>query len=94
MAQNSPLNNQHREQDASFTEYGPVPVVETFGELEAEYAAIRKGAVLLDQPTRATVEVTGDDRLEFLNRMITQELKGMAPGMVRRGFWLNRKGRI
>jgi folate-binding protein YgfZ len=40
------------------------------------------------------IEVTGADRLEFLNRMVTQELKGLAPGSVRRSFWLNRKGRI
>jgi folate-binding protein YgfZ len=38
--------------------------------------------------------VRGAERIDFLNRMVTQELKGIAPGEIRAGFWLNRKGRI
>jgi folate-binding protein YgfZ len=32
--------------------------------------------------------------MDFLNRMLTQELKGIGEGAVRRSFWLNRKGRV
>lgn len=71
-----------------------VEVVESFGVLEIEYAAIRKGTALIDLPHRGTIRVEGSDRLEFLNRMVTQELKGFEPPGVRRSFWLNRKGRI
>lgn len=78
--------------------YGPpeadVRVPASFAELELEYAAIRKHAALLDEPQRGTLLITGPDRLEFLNRMVTQELRGLSPGDVRRSFWLNRKGRI
>ncbi len=84
----------HRAEDASQTIVAPARIVETFGELELEYAAVRRGCALLDLPHRSTIRVTGDDRAEFLNRMLTQELKGLAPGDVRRSFWLNRKGRI
>lgn len=101
MARTSPLRPLHIEAEASLLVYGPaddalgpVEVVETFGELELEYAALRKHCVLIDQPQRAVLEVTGRDRLEFLNRMVTQELKGISPFSVRRSFWLNRKGRI
>lgn len=69
-------------------------VVETFGELEAEYASLRKGCVLLDLPQRGTIRVSGADRLDFLNRMVTNELKGLRPFQSRHAFWLNRKGRI
>jgi len=72
----------------------PIAVVETFGELEAEYAALRKGCALLDLPHRGVVRVSGRDRLDFLGRMVTQEMKGFAPFEVRRSFWLSRKGRI
>lgn len=76
----------------------PILVVGTYGELELEYAAIRKGCLLLDLPQRAVLEVTGADRLEFLNRMITQELKPakkwLEPFNSVSSFWLNRKGRI
>lgn len=105
MALYSPLLRTHQEAEASLLQYGPeielpgqtpqgVYLVETFGELELEYAALRKHAVLLDRPQRGTLELTGPDRLDFLNRMLTQELKGIEPGQVRRSFWLNRKGRI
>lgn len=101
MARVSPLLDQLQRAEPAVEAYGPhtedaddIVMVQTFGPLEAEYGALRKGAVLLDQPHRATLEATGPDRLDFLNRMLTQELKGFADGEVRRAFWLNRKGRI
>jgi tRNA-modifying protein YgfZ len=72
----------------------PVEVVQTYGELELEYAAVRKGCGLFDTPQRAVIEVAGSERLAFLNRMLTQELKGLKPREWRASFWLNRKGRI
>lgn len=98
MTRKSPLQPIHEKAEATFIPYGPpedaAPVVETYGELEIEYAAIRKAAALIDLPHRAIVRVTGDERIDFLNRMITQELKDVHPGEARRSFWLNRKGRI
>ena len=73
---------------------GAHELVATYGLVEPEYAAIRKGAALFDQPQRGVVRVRGGDALDFLNRMLTQELKDLQPGMVRPSFWLNRKGRI
>lgn len=69
-------------------------IVATYGLLELEYAAFRRGAAIMDRVDRATLQVTGADRVEFLNRMVTQELKGLSAGGVRQAFWLNRKGRI
>lgn len=79
--------------------YGPadsqaIDVVEAFDLIEPEYALLRKHAVMLDQPQRGTLEVRGADRIAFLNRMLTQELKGLEAFGVRRSFWLSRKGRI
>lgn len=69
-------------------------IVASYGQVEAEYAAIRRGVGLFDSPHRGTLVVTGKDRIDFLNRMLTQELKGLASGQTRESFWLNRKGRI
>jgi folate-binding protein YgfZ len=73
-------------------------LIATFGEVEAEYAAIRRGAGLFDSPHRGTMRVGGRERGGFLNRMVTQELKGFAgedaAGQTREAFWLNRRGRI
>lgn len=103
MARVTPLQSVHEAYGALMAEYGPsgppggilVPQVQRG--VGAEYAAIRRagtGAAIVDLPQRGTVEVRGADRVAFLNRMVTQELKGMEPYRMRRSFWLNRKGRI
>ncbi|CAG1009815.1 Aminomethyltransferase [Phycisphaerales bacterium] len=101
MARQSPMRRTHYQAEASLLAYGAenqpdsaIELVGTFGELELEYAALRKNCILLDQPQRGLIELTGKDRLEFLNRMVTQEIKGLAPFRIRRTFWLNKKGRV
>jgi folate-binding protein YgfZ len=98
MATHTPLKPSHIEGGAMLRAYGPeeagIELVEAFDYVEAEYAAIRKHAGVFDQPHRGTLEITGPERLAFLHRMITQDVKGMQPGEVKRGFWLSRKGRI
>ncbi len=69
-------------------------IVGVFDRVETEYAAIRRGAALCDQPQRGTLEIVGRDRVEFLQRMLTQDIKGFSAGQTREAFWLNRKGRI
>jgi folate-binding protein YgfZ len=69
-------------------------IVATFGVLELEYAAFRRGAALMERADRGTVVVRGAEGVEFLNRMVTQDLKGLQAGEAREAFWLNRKGRI
>ena len=69
-------------------------LVATYGEPESEYAALRRGAGIFDSPHRGTILITGRDRRDFLDRMVTQELKDLRDGIVKPTFWLNRKGRI
>ncbi len=64
------------------------------GEVEAEYAAIRRGAALMDMPHRATLVVRGEDRLDLLDRLLTQKIRDLRIGEVRAGFLLTRKGRV
>jgi len=94
----SPLLDRHRAAEAELLTYGPpeagVELPECFGSIELEYAAIRKHAGLLDQPNRGVLAITGDDRRDFLSRMLTQDLASLAPYGLMRSFWLNRKGRI
>lgn len=80
--------------------YGPPPeeggvhVVESFGSYEAEYAAIRQRVGILHLPPRGRVELTGEDRLDLLNRLLTQQLADLPAGQARRAMLLNAKGRI
>lgn len=98
MARSSPLDPLHDRAGALALPYGPgdspIRVVQTYGDLALEYAAIRKAGALFDWPQRGTLEISGADRIGFLNRMVTQELKGLGAGGSCRSFWLNRKGRI
>lgn len=87
--------------ELEYLPYGPADqqettceLVATFGEVEGEYAAIRRGAGLMDCPHRGTLLVTGADRQSFLNNMLTNDLGNLEAGMTRSAFWLNRKGRI
>lgn len=73
----------------------PVALVPaSYGSVEVEYAALRRGCALLDGCARGVIRVRGKDRLDVLQRMLTQDLRGLEPGGVRRSFWLNRKGRV
>lgn len=71
-----------------------VQLVQAFDPIEIEYAAIRRHAAVFDAAHRATLAFTGPDRIGFLGRMLTQELKGFEPYTSHRAFTLNRKGRI
>jgi folate-binding protein YgfZ len=97
----NPLLELHRQAEAELVAYGDVEIVNTFGEPQAEYAAIRKGAALLDLPQRGFIQVTGKDRLSFLNNLLTNQTydkatkTGMAAGSGVYAFLLHAKtGRI
>ena len=96
----NPLLELHQKADAEFQAYGQVQIVSTFGEPEAEYAAIRKAAALIDQPQRGILELSGKDRLTFLNNLITNQTwdkaskSGLKAGQGVYAFFLGRNGRI
>lgn len=91
----NPLYAWHEQANASYLPYGPdIQIVESFGEPEAEYAAIRKAAAIMDSPHRGVVELTGRDRLSFLNNLLTNETKSLSAGHGCYAYLLNLKGRI
>ncbi len=98
MAHTSPLRDQHLQAEADLLPYGPIDLaielVESFGEVDFEYASLRKASALIDQPHRGTIEIVGADRHSFLQSMITNDTKALTPGRSIHAFWLNRKGRI
>jgi len=96
----NPLREIHERAAAEFQDYGQVPIVSTFGQPQAEYAAIHKGCALMDLPQRGLVRLEGADRLAFLNNLLTnrtwdkQTKSGLSAGQGVYGFFLNGKGRI
>ena len=99
----NPLLDLHRQNElAEFQPYGEaLEIVSTFGHPQAEYAALHKTAGLMDLPQRGIVEVTGKDRLSFLNNLLSnqtfdkQAKTGMSAGSGVYAFLLDAKtGRI
>lgn len=95
MAMPSPLDAQFEEADALFMPYGQHGrIVAQHDAVELEYAAVRKHVALLDCPHRGVLRLTGADRVDFLHRMLTCEVRKMESGVAVRGFLLDAKGRI
>jgi len=96
----NPLRETHAQAEAEFQAYADLEVVSTFGEPQAEYAAFRKACAMCDLPQRGILELTGKDRLAFLNNLLTNETwskstkTGIAAGKGVYAFFLNLKGRI
>lgn len=96
----NPLRELHAKAEAEFQNYAQLEIVSTFGEPQAEYSAIRKACALMDLPQRGFLELTGRDRLSFLNNLLTNQTwdksakKGLAAGQGVYAFLLNLKGRI
>lgn len=89
-----------RDDSVEWIAWDSIPVVNTFGEPQAEYAAIRKGAALFHWPQRGVLELAGSDRHVFLNNLLTNALinphskQPFAAGHGCYAFFLNLKGRI
>ena len=90
-----------RQFQVSYLPYGPsddseatCEVVAAYGPVEPEYASLRRDCGLFDASHRTIIELTGSERLDFLDRMLTQKIANLAPGAVTQSFWLNRKGRV
>ncbi len=91
----NPLHALHEQAEAAFLPYGDkLRIVESYGEVEAEYAAIRKGAAMMDAPHRSVAILTGKDRLTFLHNKLTNDTNRLTPGMGCYAYLLNLKGRI
>jgi aminomethyltransferase len=96
----NPLLELHRAGEAEFQHWDAIQIVQTFGEPQAEYAAIRKSCGLIDLPQRGILELSGKDRLPFLNNLLTNQTwnkankSGLSGGEGVYAFLLNLRGRI
>src|SRR3954451_12159793 len=70
----NPLHASHEAANAEFQAYADVQIVSTFGQPQAEYSAIHKACGMMDLPQRGIIELTGKDRLTFLNNLITNQV--------------------
>lgn len=74
------LHGKHAERPVHYETVGPWIVPWRFESLEEEYQALRRGVGLLDYSTQAVIHVSGPDRIDFLHRLLTNDIAALRPG--------------
>src|SRR5919197_5309259 len=73
-----PLQENHRALGAQFV--GDESLPRSYGDVRAEYEAIRRGVAMIDFSPEGKLEVSGKNAVQFLNGLVTNEVKGLEPG--------------
>lgn len=79
---------------ARMGEYGSVETAASFKSIESEFRELRSGCAVYDLGWRAKVAITGEDRLRWLNGMVTNNVKDLPLNSGNYSFVLNPQGRI
>ena len=64
------------------------------GELRREFSALRSGSGVYDLSSRSKISLRGGDRVRWLNGMVTNNVRDLAPGHGVYAFLLNPQGHI
>ncbi len=88
------LHDAHVARGARFGDHHGQPVVASYGDLAAEYAAARGGAALLDLPIRSLLEASGPARQKLLQGMLSNDVAGRAAGQGCQAALLSAKGAV
>ena len=79
---------------ANPTEQNGAATATDFGSVRDEFQAFLSGCGVYDLGWRAKIAVTGGDRVRWLNGMVTNNIRDLAPGHGVYAFLLNAQGRI
>ena len=91
----SPLDERHERLGAVMTEVGEWRLPSSYGDTAAEYGAVREGgAGLIDLSSRGRIEVSGSEAVQFLNGLITNDVKALETGAWMRAAFPNVQGRL
>lgn len=79
---------------ATLTEIGGQDVVVSYADVNAEYDALRSGAIVVDRSHRGRMRLFGPKAAEALTGLVTNDVIGIQPGHGQYGAALSAKGRI
>lgn len=65
-----------------------------YGDAAAEYAAVRRATGAIDRGDAGVLEVTGRDRAAFLDALVSNDVKSLAPGQGRAAGLLDVHGKV
>ena len=89
-----PLAARYQAADAQNMNVHDWRIPRSFGDPVAEYRALRAAAGLLDLTFRVRVRVTGADRVQFLQNMLTNDLRQLTVGTGCKSIKLDVRGKI
>jgi len=84
----------HKKFGATLIQVGGTSVPDKYTTVEDEYFAARHGAAFFDISHFGKLRITGKDAVDFLNRISTNDLSGMRPGMGKQTFLTTEKGKV
>src|SRR5215210_1595709 len=91
----SPLDETHLRLGAKFKERDGWSVPASYTDASAEYVAVREeGAGLIDLSSRGRIEVGGSEAVQFLNGLITNDVKTLSENAWMPAVFPNTQGRI
>lgn len=90
----TPLYELHRAQGATFTEYQGWTVPDVFSHPTEEYWSVRRGVGVVDVSYRTTIRIGGPERIQFLHRILSNDVQNLSPGRGCRATLLTAKGKV
>jgi aminomethyltransferase len=90
----SPLHAHHLTLGAAFGEAAGWEMPLHYGSAEAEHAAVRHGVGIADLSHRGRLRVTGDDRVKWLQSVISNDILPLKPGQGLYSSFLTHKGKM
>jgi aminomethyltransferase len=90
----SPLHNHHVQLGAAFEEVSGSSVPAHYGHVSVEHAAVRHAVGLSDLSHRGKIRVTGDDRIKWLQSIISNDILPLQSGQGRYSSFLTHKGKM
>ena len=90
----SPLHDQHLKLGAQFGEITGWEVPMHYGDPRGEYAAVRHSAGIADLSHRGKVRVTGEDRVTWLQSVISNDILPLTSGSGLYSSLLSHKGKM
>lgn len=90
----TPLADEHRARGATLVAYHGAEVPARFTDFRAEHQAVRRAAGLFDFAFRAKLALTGEHRIKFLHRILSNDIKSLTAGHGTYALLLNAQGHI
>ncbi len=90
----SPLHSQHESLSAEFAAIGEWEMPAHYGDAVAEHLAVRKGVGIADLSHRGLLQVTGDDRVTWLQSIISNDILPLQTGQWLNSSFMSHKGKM